>query len=171
MTHQVKSDNNGKRWVFSEATYEKINLTLAELCKRLKAQLALFADMNGYPVSYGGDVKGLNINNLTALAAGTFSATAEIAHIIKEENNFKYIFHEGEKRNIYLCTVGHDYLMIVVFNKSTALGMVRALTHHAVERLSGLVEELKQESQHASQFLDVEFKSLLGKELDKSFGL
>ena len=173
MVHQLNTDSsrNGKRWVFSEASFKKINRALEELGKRLDAVLVIFADMNGYSISASGDTHNVNVDNLTALAAGTFSATAEMANLVREGGPFKFIYHEGEQHNIYLCTVEKDYLIIVVFHKKTALGMVRALTHHTVERLEGLVEDLKQEKQRATQFLDVEFRSLLGKELDKTFGI
>ncbi len=170
MTASINNNNNGKRWVFSEATFEKINETLNDLCARLKAQVVIFADMNGYPVSFCGDTRRIEINNLTAVGAGAFSATAEMAHLVHEKQQFKYIYHEGESQNIYLCNVGDDYLMIVVFSKTTAVGMVRALTAHAVEKLGGLFSELQEEKEKATEFLDVEFRSLLGKELDKSFG-
>jgi len=170
MTNNFNNNNNGKRWVFSETSFDKINGTVNDLCSRLKAHVVVFADMNGYPISFCGDTKRIEINNLTAVGAGTFSATTEMAHLIHEKKQFKFIYHEGDSQNIYLCNVGEDYLMIVVFSKSTAVGMVRALTAHAVEKLSGLLSELVEEKEKATEFLDVEFRSLLGKELDKSFG-
>ncbi|NOY57750.1 MAG: hypothetical protein GXO75_02295 [Calditrichaeota bacterium] len=171
MTNSFNNNNNGNRWVFSEASFEKINGTVNDLCSRLKAHVVVFADMNGYPISFCGDTRRIDINNLTAVGAGTFSATAEMAHLIHEKQQFKYIYHEGESQNIYLCNVGDDYLMIVVFGKKTAVGMVRALTAHAVERLTGFFSELQGEKEKATEFLDDEFRSLLGKELDKSFRL
>ena len=171
MTSQFQTNNNGRRWVFSAATYKKINSALGQLVTHLKAEIAIFADQNGYPISFNGNVNEIDVNNLTALGAGTFSATAEMAFLIKEKKHFRYIFHEGNQRNIYLCTVGNDYLMIIVFRKDTALGLVRALTHSVISRLEELVDELKKETQETAQILDSEFKTLLSKELDKTFGL
>ena len=51
------------------------------------------------------------------------------------------------------------------------MGMVRILTHNTVEKLKKILSELSVEYEKTSQFLDIEFKSLLGKELDKYFGL
>ena len=171
MTTQLRTNNNGRRWVFSEATFNKVNSALEKLVTHLKAEIVIFADQNGYPISYNGNVDEIDVNNLTALAAGTFAATAEMASLIKEKEYFRYIFHEGLQQNIYLCTVGHDYLMIIVFRKETALGLVRALTYNVVSRLEELVEDLKKETRETTQVLDNEFKSLLAKELDKTFGL
>lgn len=171
MTTKYQNNSNGKRWVFSESTYKKIDAAMDQLCKHLKADLAIFADMNGYPVSYHSRQEGWDVNNLTALAAGTFSATTEMAFLIGEDSRFRYIFHEGERRHIYMCMVAHDYLMVIIFNKKTALGLVRALTRNVVTRLEELVEELKSEVSATAKVLDSEFKTMLSKELDKTFGL
>ena len=170
----IKTNNqtlDGKRIVFSEATYYKIIKILAELKNRLQAQATIFADMNGYPIAYDLKVKDVDIIELTALAAGTFSATSEMAKLIKEKNRFRFIYHEGELRNIYMCNVSKEYLIIVLFDKSVAMGMVRILTHNTVEKLQKILDQLSLEHEKTSQFLDMEFKSLLGKELDKYFGL
>jgi predicted regulator of Ras-like GTPase activity (Roadblock/LC7/MglB family) len=171
MSTNFRTNNNGRRWVFSEATFKKVNLALVQLVTHLKADIVIFADQNGYPISYNGKVDEIDVNNLTALSAGTFSATAEMASLIQEKEHFRYIFHEGSLHNLYLCTVGSDYLMILVFQKETALGLVRALTHSVIAKLEELVEDLKKETQTTAQVLDNEFKSLLSKELDKTFGL
>lgn len=170
MTSQVQANTNGRRWVFSEATFKKINSALGQLCTHLKADVTIFADRSGYPVSYELADNEIDINNLTVLAAGTFSATAEMASLVNETDQFKYIFHEGNYRNIYMCTVGAEYLMVIVFKKETALGLVRVLAQNVVTRLEELVDDLKKENQQAVQVLDEEFKSLLNKELDKTFG-
>jgi len=170
----MNSDNqtlNSRRIVFSEATYHKIIKILADLKNRLQAQATIFADMNGYPIGYDLEVDDVDIIELTALAAGTFSATSEMARLIKEKNRFRFIYHEGESRNIYMCNVSKEYLIIVLFDKSVVMGMVRILTHNTVEKLQKILNELSVEYEKTSQFLDIEFKSLLGKELDKYFGL
>ena len=170
MTNHIQTNSNGRRWVFSEATFQKINLALGQLCTHLKADVIIFADRNGYPVSYEVTDSEIDINNLTVLAAGTFSATAEMASLIKEKDQFKYIFHEGNYRNVYMCTVGSEYLMVIVFKKETALGLVRVLAQNVVTRLEELVNDLKKENKQAVKVLDDEFKSLLKSELDKTFG-
>ncbi|HPG40472.1 MAG TPA: roadblock/LC7 domain-containing protein [bacterium] len=171
MIPQQARSSNGKRMVFSETMYHNIIKILADLRSRLQAQLTIFADMNGYPIAYDQDVEDVDIIAMTALAAGTFAATAEMAKLVKEKERFRFIYHEGVNRNIYMCNVSKEYIMIILFDKSVAMGMVRILTHNTVEKLEKILEELAREHAKASQFLDVEFKSLLGKELDKYFGI
>ena len=94
-----------------------------------------------------------------------------MAQITSGEEGFQFIYHEGLAQHIYLCNVSNDYLLVVLFDKTVALGMVRVLARHTVEKLQDLLYELVMESEKASKFLDVEFRSLLKKELDKTFGL
>ena len=125
--------------------------------------------MNGHPITQRGTATDIDIANLSALAAGDFSATAEIAKIIGERQQFKFIFHEGEKFNAYLSNVGSDFLLILIFDNKSALGMIRIYTKRAITTLSDVLEMVKEEDQNLSSFVDVDFNKYLNEELDKAF--
>lgn len=162
---------NGRRIVLSEASYANVGDVLLDLIRKTHAQAAIFADMDGYPIMHRGNVNDLQISALTALAAGSFSATAEMAKMIGEIDRFRFLYHEGERSNLYLSTVGDGHLIIVAFDSSVALGMIRIFTNLTVTKLNGMLEEIKTESKDATEFLDLEFRSLLSQELDKSFNI
>lgn len=156
--------------VFSHDDYEKISRIVYELRVRLRVELCVFADVSGYPVEYDGDCKDFDVSELTAVAAGSFAASNEMSKIISETPSFDHIFHEGGTWNIYMCSVGPDYLMIIVFRKSVPVGLVRLLTHRAVERLTQYLNGLKQESKKVTRYLDDNFQKGLNDELDKALG-
>ncbi|MDZ7724666.1 MAG: hypothetical protein U5R06_18125 [candidate division KSB1 bacterium] len=162
--------NNGDRMVFSHDTYEKISRIVYELRVRLRAEICVFADVSGYPVEYNGDNPDFNVSELTAVAAGSFAASNEMSKIISETPAFEHIFHEGVPFNTYMCSVGEDYMMIIVFRKNIPVGLVRLLTHQAVDRLSRYLEGLKQENSKVARFLDDNFQKGLDDELDKALG-
>ena len=166
-------DNNSNEvgLVFSETTYLKSSRILYELNTRLKAKLTIFADMNGYPIDYSGDVKDMNINTLTAVAAGSFSASNEMSSMISGHKHFEHVLHEGARDNVYMCSVGSDYLMIIVFDKTAPIGFVRLLVHAAVNKLSHYLDALRVQKRKGSQFFDAEFRSKLNNEMDRAFGL
>ena len=165
------SDNsNGNRMIFSHDTYEKISRIVYELRIRLRAEICVFADVSGYPVEYNGDNQQFDVSELTAVAAGSFAASNEMSRIISDVRSFDHIFHEGNPLNTYMCSVGKEYLMIIVFRKSIPVGLVRLLTHHAVDRLSEYLESLKKETQKVTRYLDDNFQQGLGDELDKALG-
>ena len=167
---QAKQPENSNRLVLSEKNFQKIADLLNEFLRRSRATLCVFADMNGYPIAHQGSDENVHIANLTALAAGDFLATSEIARITQGDNKFKFIYHEGTTRNLYLCNVSDDYLMIVLFEKSVALGMIRVLTGQFIEGIQALLKDLQQKEIESRQFIDHEFRALLGRELDKVFG-
>lgn len=164
-----RHQKNGKRIVLSESAYGKIAGYLSEFLRRSRASLCIFADINGYPISHRGQDQDLNIQLLTALAAGDFSATMEIATLMGEKGRFKFIYHEGEARNLYLCNVGKDYILIVLFDQDVPLGLIRVLTQRTLEKLHDLFIEVKTDTEQAAQFLDLEFRKLVSEELDKTF--
>ncbi|HNR67363.1 MAG TPA: roadblock/LC7 domain-containing protein [bacterium] len=167
----IQQRHNGKRVVFSEASFQKIRLLIRDFLLRSRASMCIFADVNGYPIAYGGDSRGVQISSLTALAAGSFSATLEMARWLGEEQRFRFIYHEGAHRNLYLSNIGDNYLMIVLFDKSVPLGIIRLLTRQTTDRLNELLNDLRRKSDQATQLLDLEFRDLLDKELDRTFGL
>ena len=161
---------NNKKAVFSEVTFHKISRILQELNTRLKSNCCVFADINGYPIDYSGDVSHFNMNSLTAVAAGSFTASHEMARIISGEKHFQHIFLEGVRRNVYMCNVSSDYLMIIIFEKSVPVGLVRLLTHHAVAKLGQYLESLREGQSKISEFLDRKFKSQLENQLNNTLG-
>jgi predicted regulator of Ras-like GTPase activity (Roadblock/LC7/MglB family) len=166
----VEDRSPENKMVFSQATYRRISRILYELNNRLKASLTIFADINGYPIDYSGDPKNININSLTAVAAGSFSASNEMSRMISGEQNFEHVLHEGARRNVYMCNVSNDYIIILVFGKAVPIGFVRLLTHAAVGKLSQYLDTLKRQNRNVSRFVDSDFRSKLNHELDQAFG-
>lgn len=150
--------------LLSEEQYKKITEVLSDLASKTGAFLVLFADMDGHLISYQGDAESLDISALSALAAGDFTATVEMARLIGEKSSFKLLFHEGVEKNLYMCNVDEEFLLLVVFDSSVTLGMVRLYTKKAVNRIDQLLQFPKEE---VSQIINSEFKSLLGEELDR----
>ncbi len=165
---EMQQRKNGRRVVLSQTAYHQIALILEEFLSRSQARLALFADMSGYPVVYRGDADTLDLAALTALAAGDFAATAEMSRLIGQESRFKFLYHEGASRSLYLCAVGTDYFLMVVFDKSVALGIIRVLSHYTVEKIGRYIHELRQGGEQTHQFLDFEFRDMLARQLDRS---
>ncbi|OQX96103.1 hypothetical protein B6I21_01955 [candidate division KSB1 bacterium 4572_119] len=159
----------GQSIVLSGETYKAISDVISDLAAKTKAHTIIFSDMNGHPISQRGMSTEFDVSNLAALAAGDFSATSEIAKIIGEQKQFKFIFHEGEKYNAYLSSVGENFLLILIFDSSTALGMIRIYTKRSIQVLSEVLKKTETEEKDSSNFVDVDFNKCLNEELDKAF--
>ena len=157
------------QFMLSTEAFNEISSVLRDLESSTRAELAVFCDANGVPITHAGKPKAIDLSSLSALNAGNYAATQEMARLIGEKQGFKFLFLEGEEKNIYLCNVGFDFLLSIVFSKSVALGMIRIYANKAVKQLTGILEKAQKQEQMASEFLDVEFNSLLGKAFDESF--
>jgi predicted regulator of Ras-like GTPase activity (Roadblock/LC7/MglB family) len=125
--------------------------------------------MSGQLISQRGNTENMNTTVLSALAASDFAATAEMAKLVGEEAKFKLLFHEGEKRNVYLSNVGDYFFLVVVFDVNVTLGLIRIYTKKAIQSLQEILEQESTETESQKDMIDSDFSSLLGDALDETF--
>ncbi len=75
--------------------------------------------------------------SLAALASANFAAVDTMAKIVGEEE-FSLRFHKGETASIHFSKVHHDFLLITIFGKEVALGLLRLKVTDAIEKLQVL---------------------------------
>ena len=167
---QTKKLKDGSRQIILDGKqYEGITKILAELATKTKASAILFADMSGQLISQRGNTENMNTTVLSALAASDFAATAEMAKLVGEEAKFKLLFHEGEKRNVYLSNVGDYFFLVVVFDVNVTLGLIRIYTKKAIQNLADILEQESSVAESQKDIIDSDFSSLLGDALDETF--
>lgn len=167
---KVKKLKDGSRQVIlTGKQFEEITKILSELAAKTKASTILFADISGQLITQRGNTEDINTAVLSALAASDFAATAEMAKLVGEDAKFKLLFHEGEKRNVYLSNVGDNFFLVVVFDVSVTLGLVRIYTKKAIQSLLKIFEETEDDSEANKEIFDSDFSDLLGDMLDESF--
>ena len=166
---ELGKGGNGQQIILTGEMYKAVTEQLSDLLMKTRSRLIVLADTSGYAITQKGSSAGFNVNSLAVLAAGHFSATEEMAKKIGEKKRFKFIFHEGEDMNMYTCNVGDNYLLLVIFDVSIALGMIRLYTARTIKSIQELIDQNIEVDEKASEFLDIEFSTLLNQELDKSF--
>lgn len=169
MVQTRKLKDGSRQVILNSKQYDAITKVLSELATKTKASAILFADMSGQLISQRGNTDEMNTTVLSALAASDFAATSEMAKLVGEEAKFKLLFHEGEKRNVYLSNVGDDFFLVVVFDVSVTLGLIRIYTKKAIEDLLAALKEGKEEGDDQEKMIDSDFSSLLGDALDDAF--
>jgi predicted regulator of Ras-like GTPase activity (Roadblock/LC7/MglB family) len=169
MVQTRKLKDGSRQVILNGKQYEAITKVLSELAVKTKASAILFADMSGQLISQRGNTEDMNTTVLSALAASDFAATSEMAKLVGEEAKFKLLFHEGEKRNVYLSNVGDDFFLVVVFDVSVTLGLIRIYTKKAIEDLLEALSQEGDESESTDKIIDSDFSSLLGDALDDNF--
>lgn len=166
---QVKKLKDGSRQIIlTPQQFDEITKILSELAAKTKASTILLADISGQLITQRGNTDDINTAILSALAASDFAATSEMAKLVGEDAKFKLLFHEGEKRNVYLSNVGDNFFLVVVFDVSVTLGLVRIYTKKAIQNLLKVFEE-SEPGEGADKIIDQDFTSMLGDMLDESF--
>ena len=169
MVQTKKLKDGSRQIILNGKQYEGVTKTLSELATKTKASAILFADMSGQLISQRGNTEDMNTTVLSALAASDFAATAEMAKLVGEDAKFKLLFHEGEKRNVYLSNVGDYFFLVVVFDVNVTLGLIRIYTKKAIQGLMQILEEEDDERTDQKDIIDSDFSSLLGDALDETF--
>lgn len=154
----------------TQAQFDQIIANLTDLAQKLQVVAILLVDGTGRILAeqIGKGWKGSHLEILSNLSAGQFSASNELALLLGEKSGFKMVLHEGEKRNVFVCTVDSDHFLIVVFETGSALGMIRLFTKRTVEQLVPILSQPVQNPE--KEIFNSTFESLLDNALDRTFG-
>jgi hypothetical protein len=86
-----------------------------------------------------------------------------------EATPFSYLFHEGQRRSIYVSTVAGTLLLVIIFDEMSQVGLVRIFARLAVNELLGIAAELEPWLEKASSLVDREFGEAVAEGLDQAF--
>lgn len=161
------------RLVFYKEDIQQIDSTLRDFLQRSKAKAALLVDRDGHLITKEGNTEKADIDTVSALVAGCFAATREMARILGEEE-FTALFHQGRKDNLQLSLVGTRTILSVLFDDTTTIGMVRLYSAETGRKLTSLFKKVESKNLQAvradrSAELD-KFQAAAAGSLDDIFG-
>jgi predicted regulator of Ras-like GTPase activity (Roadblock/LC7/MglB family) len=160
------------RLVFYKDDVDSIDAILDVFLKQSAAKCALLVDKDGHMVTCRGESRKIDLDTISALVAGSFAATREMAKLLGEEE-FTALFHQGRSDNIQLSLVGDRALLTALFDETTTVGMVRLYATDAAKRMGALFK--KKAAEPASvpvgpAEVDQQFKAGTASTLDNLFG-
>ncbi|MFH1709217.1 MAG: roadblock/LC7 domain-containing protein [Planctomycetota bacterium] len=164
-----------KRLVFYSEEVGRINEFLSDFLDASQAKAALIIDVEGHLVTKMGYTKSIDTESLSALIAGTFASTRQVAKILGEEE-FKEIFHQGKNDSIYILLVRDRSMVVVVFDNRTTVGMVKFYAEDLGVKIGQVIDATiaKMESGEMpaeSALLQDNFSDSMKSKLDDLFGL
>ncbi len=155
-----------ERLVFYERDIERLNAEIDTFLELSKARCVLLVDRDGHLVTRRGESVKSTEDTISALIAGSFAATREMARLLGE-NEFAILFHQGQRDSIQLQLIGERTLMAVLFDGRTNLGMVRFYAQESASRIQEILLEISKEERRAD--LGDDFQSGAKDALDKLF--
>jgi predicted regulator of Ras-like GTPase activity (Roadblock/LC7/MglB family) len=158
------------RLTFYQDDITKIEKVMEEFLKLSQAKSVLLVDKDGHMITRVGSEIEFNHDTISALVAGSFAATKEMAKILGEDE-FSALFHQGERDNIMLSLVGDRTILTVIFDESTTLGMIRLYVSETVTKLNDVFLESKksQEGKVPDKTLSNDYSESAKSTLDNLF--
>jgi predicted regulator of Ras-like GTPase activity (Roadblock/LC7/MglB family) len=136
-----------------------IEQRLADFLGKSEAQWSALVDKGGNLFAQSGDTGQLDLSILSALAAGSFAATHELAKRLGE-SEFSALYHEGLGQHILMSALHHECLLVTIFGERTNIGLVRFYAQQVTTALNDLLQQARdKEATAAPLLLDGDFAS------------
>jgi len=118
----------------------RLRRVLVELLERSESDGCVVCDSGGYVIAQEG--RGTQDPLLiSALGAGVFAASRELARILGEDE-FSAVFHQGEKKSIFIRAVNREVLLVIIFSNTANVGLVRLYAAPAATEMRVLFDEI-----------------------------
>jgi predicted regulator of Ras-like GTPase activity (Roadblock/LC7/MglB family) len=155
--------------VVSEIELGNIARVLGRLTLDTGGSHVLLLDKSGQLISAQGQVGQRDIIALGALLAGAFSSSRQVAEILGEKD-FRNILQQGVYESIYTSLIGEQWLLVVVFDKQTHVGLVKVLARKACDELERVLERVRAGGMQAKdQVVNVQFRNSVENTIDYLF--
>jgi len=126
-----------------------IEAQLGDFLKKSEAQWSALVDKGGNLFAQSGNTGSLDLSILSALAAGSFAATHELARRLGE-SEFSALYHEGHGQHILMSALHYECLLVTVFGDKTNIGLVRFYAQQASHALNGLLHQAREQEGRTS---------------------
>jgi predicted regulator of Ras-like GTPase activity (Roadblock/LC7/MglB family) len=155
--------------IISDRELAIISTALHKLLNDTSATSVMLLDKSGQVVATQGNGIKRNATQLGALLAGAFSSSREVAQLLGEKD-FRTIFQQGVHENIYTTMVEEQWLLVIVFDKLTHIGLVKVLSKKASDELGRILERVRADtSRMKSSVLNIQFRSSVEDTIDLLF--
>lgn len=155
--------------IISDRELATISAVLMKLMNDTNATSAMLLDKSGQVVAVQGTGIRRDATTLGALLAGVFSSSREVAKLL-DEKDFRNIFQQGVQENIYTTMVEEQWLLVIIFDKLTHIGLVKVLSKKASDELGRILERVRSDTTRTkSSVLNLQFRSSVEDTIDLLF--
>jgi predicted regulator of Ras-like GTPase activity (Roadblock/LC7/MglB family) len=155
--------------IISDHELDTITDALKKLMSDTSATSVMLLDKSGQVISSLGMSTKRNATSLGALLAGAFSSSHHIAELLGEKD-FRTIFQQGVHENIYTTMVDEQWLLVIVFDKLTHIGLVKVLSKKTSEELGRTLDRVRTDTNsQKSSVLNIQFRSSVEDTIDLLF--
>lgn len=129
-------------WFSDEEILKKFEVELEKLKTESNAKATFLIDKNGHLIGSSKNTENYDKTSIEALVAGNVAATGGLANRLGEKE-FSILFHEGENEHVHISLVASKLILIVIFDDSTSLGLIRLRIKKSLKVFQNLLMELE----------------------------
>jgi len=155
--------------VIYKEDYEIIKTVLDRLTRNTKAEISFITDIEGHCIAATGRQDESELNSISSLIAGSVAAVESIAQMLNIQR-FSNILTESDDKNLYISDINKKIMLIVVFGKSSNIGLVRLRVKNAREELAKIFEQINRKIEKEMYDQGSPFDSVSDEEIDEIFG-
>jgi predicted regulator of Ras-like GTPase activity (Roadblock/LC7/MglB family) len=111
-------------FVIYEEDLSRINACLSALQHKARSSAVLLIDTSGQLIATAGATDSLDTTPLASLAAGSIAAAGALAQLLGEQE-FSFVFYDGERKRLHLSVIGRQAILLVLLDQNTAIPLVR----------------------------------------------
>lgn len=124
-----------------EPEFRRIKAILDSLLEDLRADLALLVSQGGQPIVISESIIKFDYVSLASLAAANMAATDGLANLVGE-GEFSVLVHQGHSRSLYISDLNQKFSLVLVFNASTSMGLVRYKAKKTIILLEEVIQDV-----------------------------
>jgi len=156
----------GTHLIIREEEFRKMQSLLKRILIEARAKVVFLVDKNGQLLCSAGDEEGFDTTALGSLAAGNIAASGGLARLIGEKE-FSILFHQGEHDNMHISLIADRVILVVVFDVSTPVGLVRLKVSRASGEIQALIRQMEERMKSATE--ESLFEEITDEDIDKLF--
>ncbi len=159
-----------ENFVIYNEEYVLIKGVLGELKRNTKAQTVFITDSEGHCIASTGDMDDSYLNSVSSLIAGSIAAVNGIAKML-DIDDFASVLAESGDKSIHVSLINERVMLVVVFDSSSNLGLVRFRVKSALGELQQIFVTIN-EKLDANVFEPEEapFEGVTDEDIDEIFG-
>ena len=131
--------------VLYDEDYRKILAVVQRLVRDANAKGVFVVDRNGQLIAEAGEMRGIDTTSLASLTAGCIAATGGLAKVVGEEE-FPVHFHQGQRDNLHISLISGRFILVIVFDDRSSLGLVRLRVKKAGALLGKVLEDIRKKA-------------------------
>lgn len=154
--------------------YNEEYVLIKEILRKLKgntnSKVVFITDSEGHCIASSGEMDDVNLNSISSLIAGSVAAINSIAQMLKIEN-FTAVLNESAKECLHISLINDRTMLVVIFDNSSNLGLVRFRVRSALEELVKVFQTINKKLKAGDKIPSGSpFEGVSDEDIDRIFG-